>query len=1047
MPEVRKKVIIAGDVTVDWFQYPAETTAGNENWRLHPSYHFQPFPGGALLLKLFLEQALAADGIKADIAAPVLNEPLGKIEPCDVIHSNASLRDTTAATGKKKVFRVDKLFGYMGPCGDRPRSLPPEPQMERADLILLDDAGNGFRDDSSSWQQVLQCSNDTTILFKMSRPIASGELWKHFVPCGNSQPNSGKLVLIVTAGDLRQVEGVRVSKAVSWERTAKDVVFQLQSSPLLQRLQFCPYLIVLFGTDGALLYRGSDTPHATLIFDPVRSEGGFASRVEGAMVGTTAAFTASLAAQLLSNGLSALESGIKIGLANSRTLLQAGFCSTRTGLAYPLEEVFRTANNQPEPIFVSCPVEMTSDLQNPDPCHWRILEQKTRNTRQSVAAAMVRGTLKNPHEVPVGVFGGFEMIFRTEIENYGALRELLAEFLDNKKSMLPLSVAVFGPPGSGKSFGVKQVMKSVGEKAFQEKTFNISQFQGYQDLVAAFHWLRDVALEGKIPFVFFDEFDSPFEGKELGWLKYFLAPMQDGEFQDNGAVYHLGKAVFVFAGGTKSSYLDFANPYKTADLPSHQDLKKNAAIELKDNFKNAKGPDFVSRLRGFIDVIGPNPLGLGDDSFILRRAKVLRVLLKKSKKTAMLFDAKDQFRIDDGVLRALLNVREYVHGVRSMESVIDMSRIAGKNHFDLSAIPPREQLAMHVKDPDEFMFLSEQERYQTLLRPSELEKEGNPWNWRTIEDALAEAVAQGLHTDYQRRRKLSGITSSTTVDWEHLAEDKKESNRHAARDVPNKLRAIGHGMRRIAEGSEPLTPDITDEEIDLLARMEHDRFWREERMQGYTQNKIKNLPQKKHDCLIPFDELPADKQIYDIEAVRAIPVILKELGFEIYRMEEVDEIEDSYLFDRLARLSHLNYVAARGKEGETVETNISMKEYDALPDDMKKAGLDAVRAMPRKLRKIGYGLRRVEKGMEPIPFVLSDEEIEVLSKSEHARWWWQKVFQGWTNKKGDKDIANKTSPFLVPWKDLDPEIQDRDRQQVRQIPEFLKLAGYEAYKV
>ena len=61
---------------------------------------------------------------------------------------------------------------------------------------------------------------------------------------------------------------------------------------------------------------------------------------------------------------------------------------------------------------------------------------------------------------------------------------------------------------------------------------------------------------GKIPLVFFDEFDSAFKGK-LGWLKYFLAPMQDGVFRLGDSVHPIGKAIFVLAGGTSSTYRQF----------------------------------------------------------------------------------------------------------------------------------------------------------------------------------------------------------------------------------------------------------------------------------------------------------------------------------------------------------------------------------------------------------------------------------------------------------------------------------------------------------
>jgi len=93
--------------------------------------------------------------------------------------------------------------------------------------------------------------------------------------------------------------------------------------------------------------------------------------------------------------------------------------------------------------------------------------------------------------------------------------------------------------------------------------------------------------------VFFDEFDSPFEGK-LGWLKYFLSPMQDGTFRDGESVHPIGKSIFVFAGGINSTFAAFS-----------QDGLKGQ--EKEQEFKNAKVPDFISRLCGYVNILGPRP--------------------------------------------------------------------------------------------------------------------------------------------------------------------------------------------------------------------------------------------------------------------------------------------------------------------------------------------------------------------------------------------------------------------------------------------------------
>ena len=75
--------------------------------------------------------------------------------------------------------------------------------------------------------------------------------------------------------------------------------------------------------------------------------------------------------------------------------------------------------------------------------------------------------------------------------------------------------------------------------------FNLSQFRDPVELTVAFHKIRDAVLKGKIPLAFFDEFDANLDVR-FGWLKYFLAPMQDGEFRDGEVMHPLGKGNLYF---------------------------------------------------------------------------------------------------------------------------------------------------------------------------------------------------------------------------------------------------------------------------------------------------------------------------------------------------------------------------------------------------------------------------------------------------------------------------------------------------------------------
>ncbi len=106
-----------------------------------------------------------------------------------------------------------------------------------------------------------------------------------------------------------------------------------------------------------------------------------------------------------------------------------------------------------------------------------------------------------------------------------------------------------------------QLAMGIDPERVVKMEFNVAQFTSVDDLTDAFHKLRDLVLEGKVPLVFFDEFDASFNG-ELGWLKYFLAPMQDGLFKDGETMHPVGKSIFVFAGGTSNTFQQFSREHR-----------------------------------------------------------------------------------------------------------------------------------------------------------------------------------------------------------------------------------------------------------------------------------------------------------------------------------------------------------------------------------------------------------------------------------------------------------------------------------------------------
>jgi ABC-type dipeptide/oligopeptide/nickel transport system ATPase component len=100
------------------------------------------------------------------------------------------------------------------------------------------------------------------------------------------------------------------------------------------------------------------------------------------------------------------------------------------------------------------------------------------------------------------------------------------------------SCAIFGEPGSGKSYIteelIKVLRKKTGKKISEPIIYNLTQFNDQKNLIDAFKEIKE--LKGEIAFVIWDEFDTYYNNNKCGWLPSFLMPMQDSKFFDGKKV-------------------------------------------------------------------------------------------------------------------------------------------------------------------------------------------------------------------------------------------------------------------------------------------------------------------------------------------------------------------------------------------------------------------------------------------------------------------------------------------------------------------------------
>ncbi len=362
------------------------------------------------------------------------------------------------------------------------------------------------------------------------------------------------------------------------------------------------------------------------------------------------------------------------------------------------------------------PVPATWPKEIPDYITLPLGQKPSLGTAPFPVVQSVRGTSLHPLFVPVMTFGKLTVIEREEIESIRSIRNLFKNYIEETRkaeSSPPLCVAVFGPPGSGKSFAVKQTAEDINRTLSDAKNsleaveYNVAQFRSVEELGDAITRAGVINNEGKTPLVFFDEFDCAFDDRPLGWLKYFLAPMQDGIFYGVRQTIKIARAIFVFAGGVYQTFDDFD--------PSSRPLSITAASKEGDEktqrdqlFKDQKGPDFVSRLRGHINII---PINRVDSELkpIIRRAIILRGLLHKRKLITRIGNHQVA-GIDEDVLYALLTVDRYRHGARSMEAILHMcGPIDGK--IEKASLPSSAQLNMHI-DAEEFFTRIYRARFQ-----------------------------------------------------------------------------------------------------------------------------------------------------------------------------------------------------------------------------------------------------------------------------------------------------------------------------------------------
>lgn len=879
-PSPARAIVVTGDFLVDHHIYEGRR------------HHFgdqesrgvcvkDELGGGALIHRLLLEIQARTGAYWRSVLAVSEAAALESMRECDPQAPGCQDKPFAAYAfwrpypvqrqSKETCWRVAEAMGYGG-GPSRPGHWPWKPAHHLPHspaVLVISDGGMGFRSrvNVAHWgvpvqdRRLLELAKlpesppthePEWIILKMSAPAAQGDLWREL-----SQSHAQRLVVVLSAGELRRAD-VRLGAALSWEQTLEDVHRALLQNPAMQSLTQCRHLIIAFGSEGALWLHHDDSAHltGTFVFDPEHVEGEHRNGIDGSVYGYLSCLTATVAASVAeaSDKAPDLETAMRSGLAVMRYLREHGHGKASDQAAgFPAKALAEAAQRGDAEI----PMQVRSFRWHEASCPvrpgWSLLAlHETPAARASgvplqgiARRVLIRGPVAL--QAPTLKIGGFFTADRGEIEALRSLRQLVGRYLEDRKADKPLSIGVFGPPGAGKSFAVKELAQDLLKDRLGWLEFNLSQFNGPADLIGALHQVRDKQLEGKSPVAFFDEFDS----QNFQWLKYLLAPMQDGRFQEGQLSHPLGKCLFVFAGGTSHTFEGF--------VAKGQQTGASHEVKQAEHFVLSKGPDFASRLDGRLNVIGPNPRpsvkGSAPDIFFpVRRALFIRAILKC--RTA------ERLTVHPGLVTGLLELSAFKHGSRSLAKLLEpfnaLRRSSPEAPLTLSSLPPPDQLALQV-DLDEF---------ESLTRRDE-----------EISNVLGvDKLAAAVHQFYRAKGKREGwLKPHHDCGLAELPPFDQASNRVAARRLPPILALAGLKLipGKLTADERAQVDAILDFHADLLAEAEHDGWMQWHLDNGWSQSDQRDDARQLHNRLVLYSELPSHEQDKDKDTIHHYPDIAK----------------------------------------------------------------------------------------------------------------------------------------------------------------------------
>ena len=147
-----------------------------------------------------------------------------------------------------------------------------------------------------------------------------------------------------------------------------------------------------------------------------------------------------------------------------------------------------------------------------------------------------------------------------------------------------------------------------------------------------------------------------------------------------------------------------------------------------------------------------------------------------------------------------------------------------------------------------------------------------------------DALAQAVHEDY-RLRSQQHINQQANVPWHELPEFMKMSNRWRADHTPLLLALAGFHVEEDVKSPQAL--ELTAEETELLAELEHRRFTIERRLVDWMSGETRRNLQRRHPHIGEWSKLEESQRDWNRKEMAKLPKLLAGLGVELRRERKI----------------------------------------------------------------------------------------------------------------------------------------------------------------